>query len=882
MKSFLTGVASKARAIAQATLSVVASRPMSPSTSLGLSLASSLFISPSMCFAQAVDHWEAVLQDGTQWHYWLPNNQPANDWFEGEFNDAAWPEGPAGFGYGDGDDNTVLPSTTAVYLRHTFEIDDLSNWLDAHFFMDYDDGFVAYLNGTEIGRGNAGQPGEFIAWNQVLDMDQEAVLYAGGIPSSFPFDLSLLTEGSNTLAIEVHNMGPSSSDLTARPFLFAGVPAEGLGYGPPPTWFNPPGADVHPVTFEVNMANETVSPQGVYVAGGAYFGVPGDNPMTDADGDGTYVVTIEVPHGFTGYYTFVNGNCGDWSCKENLAGLPCAHPENYNDRQLTNVTEAISVQTCFGQCTDDGSCAQTEGCMDSEALNFVPNAALDDSSCVYFSQSNLPIVLITTDEAIMDDPRIVGNMEVLNDASGFNELGDAPTGYNGLISIEIRGSSSQMFPKKSYAFETQDAAGENNNVSLLGMPEENDWILYGPYSDKSLMRNALVFELGEKLNRYTPRRRYCEVLINEDYQGVYMLMENIKRDANRVDIAKLLPEDIEGNEVTGGYILKVDKFTGDFDGGWTSPYPTVAGAENFIQFHKPEADDLNAPQMEYIEGHITAFEDALAGPDFTDPELGYSPFVDVNSFVDLYLINELSKNIDGYRLSTYFYKQKDSNGGKIVMGPWWDYNLSLGNADYCEGANTEGFEVDTDCGNTNPFWWERMLEDPAYRDLTRCLWEDYRSAAWSNESIHNTIDSLAALLGEAQVREYARWPRLGEYVWPNAFVGQTYEEELDYMRDWIDDRLAWLDANILGECTTGCTDSSACNFDSEANYDDGSCEPCACPGDVNGDFSVTVADMLLLLGQFDCTTDCPADLNEDGVVGVGDLLILLAFFGTDC
>ena len=610
--------------------------------------------------------------------------------------------------------------------------------------------------------------------------------------------------------------------------------------------------------------------------------MPGDNPMTDADGDGTYVVTIEVPHGFTGYYTFVNGNCGDWSCKENLAGLPCAHPENYNDRQLTNVTEAISVQTCFGQCTDDGSCAQTEGCMDSEALNFVPNAALDDSSCVYFFQSNLPIVLITTDEAIMDDPRIVGNMEVLNDASGFNELGDAPTGYNGLISIEIRGSSSQMFPKKSYAFETQDAAGENNNVSLLGMPEENDWILYGPYSDKSLMRNALVFELGEKLNRYTPRRRYCEVLINEDYQGVYMLMENIKRDANRVDIAKLLPEDIEGNEVTGGYILKVDKFTGDFDGGWNSPYPTVAGAENFIQFHKPEADDLNAPQMEYIEGHITAFEDALAGPDFTDPELGYSPFVDVNSFVDLYLINELSKNIDGYRLSTYFYKQKDSNGGKIVMGPWWDYNLSLGNADYCEGANTEGFEVDTDCGNTNPFWWERMLEDPAYRDLTRCLWEDYRSAAWSNESIHNTIDSLAALLGEAQVREYARWPRLGEYVWPNAFVGQTYEEELDYMRDWIDDRLAWLDANILGECTTGCTDSSACNFDSEANYDDGSCEPCACPGDVNGDFSVTVADMLLLLGQFDCTTDCPADLNEDGVVGVGDLLILLAFFGTDC
>ena len=877
-----TGMASKARAIAQATWSVVASRSMSPWTSLALTLVASLSLTPSMSLAQAIDHWEAVLQDGTLWHYWLPSNQPANDWFEGGFSDAAWPEGPAGFGYGDGDDNTVLPSTSAVYLRHTFEIDDLSHWLDAHFYMDYDDGFVAYLNGTEIGRGNAGQPGDFIAWNQVLDMDQEAVLYAGGTPSSFPFDLSLLTEGPNTLAIEVHNVSPTSSDLTARPFLFAGVPEEGLGYGPPPTWFSPLGTDVHPVTFEVNMANETVSPDGVFVAGGGYFGVPGDNPMTDADGDGTWTVTIEVPHGFTGYYTFVNGNCADWSCKENLAGLPCAHPEHYNDRQITNVIEATSVQTCFGQCTDDGSCAPIEGCTDSEALNFVPDATLDDSSCVYFTQSNLPLVLITTAQAIMDDPRILGNMKVLNDPSGVNELSDDPTDYDGLISIEIRGSSSQMFPKKSYALETQDASGANNNVSLLGMPEENDWILYGPYTDKSLMRNAVVFELGEKLNRYTPRRRYCEVFINNDYRGVYMLMENIKRDDNRVDIATLLPEDIEGDELTGGYILKVDKFTGDFEGGWNSPYPTVGGEENFIQFHKPEADDLNAPQMEYIEGHITAFEDALAGPDFADSELGYRPFVDMNSFVDLYLINELSKNIDGYRLSTYFYKQKDSNGGKIVMGPWWDYNLSLGNVDYCEGANTEGFEVDTDCGNANPFWWERMLEDTAYRDMTRCLWEDYRSAAWSNESIHNTIDSLAALLQEANVRDFARWPRLGEYVWPNAFVGQTYEEELEYMRDWIDDRLAWLDANILGECTTGCTDSSASNFNPEANYDDGSCEPSACPGDIDGDFTVTVADMLLLLGQFDCTTDCPADLNEDGFVGVGDLLIVLAFFGADC
>jgi hypothetical protein len=832
---------------------------------------------------QDIDHWEAVVMDGTFWHYLVPTSQPNAAWNTPEFNDDSWLEGPSGFGYGDGDDATIVSTTPSLYLRHTFQVENIDSWLDVDFFMDYDDGFVAYLNGTEIARGNAGDTGTFIAWNQNLATDHEAVLYAGGIPPIFDFDFAgLLVEGENTLSIELHNVNPTSSDLTARPFLMVGTTAIGLGLETPPAWFNPMTSDVHDITFNLNMTNETVSPTGVFVAGGSFFGVAGDHPMTDSDGDGTWTVTIPVPNGFTGYYTFLNGNCLDWSCKENIAGLECAHPENYNDRMLDNIEADTSVSTCFGQCTTDGSCAEITGCTSPEALNYLPVATEDDGSCIYFDGSNLPIVELTTDGPILDDPRIVANMAIINNASGFNQIGDSPNDYDGLISIEIRGSSSQMFPKKSYALETQDAEGQNNNVSLLGMPEENDWILYGPYTDKTLMRNAVVFELGEKLNRYTPRRRYCELFINGDYRGVYMLMENIKRDENRVDIATLLPEDIEGNELTGGYILKIDKFTGDFNGGWQSPYSTVAGDNLYVQFHKPEMNELNAPQIAYIEGHITAFEDALAGPDFSDPELGYMPFIDVYSFIDLYLINELSKNIDGYRLSTYFYKQKDSNGGKIVMGPWWDYNLSLGNADYCEAAITEGFEVNSDCGNTNPFWWERMLEDPTYRDLTRCRWEEYRSDAWSNESIHSTIDSLVTLLGDASARDHARWPRLGQWVWPNSFVGDTYEEELDFMRNWIDDRLDWLDMNILGDCEAGCTTASACNFNPEANYNDGTCEPCACPGDINGDLAVTVADVLFLLAEFGCTSECTADLNDDGLVSISDLLILLSFYSETC
>jgi hypothetical protein len=249
------------------------------------------------------------------------------------------------------------------------------------------------------------------------------------------------------------------------------------------------------------------------------------------------------------------------------------------------------------------------------------------------NESTLPLVQITTDTPILDDPRIVANMKVTNLPGGLNTLVDEPNEYNGQITIEIRGSSSQFFPKQSYALETQDSTGANNNVPLMGMPSENDWILHGPYSDKSLMRNALIYEMGTAIGQYTTRRRYCELYINGDYRGVYMFMENIKRDDDRVDIATLLPTDTAGNEVTGGYIMKVDRIQGDYEGGWNSPYSKLGGEVQPIQMHKPEADDLHPLQLAYIEDHFTEFEHALAGPNFADPVLGYAPYIDAESFV---------------------------------------------------------------------------------------------------------------------------------------------------------------------------------------------------------------------------------------------------------
>ena len=833
-----------------------------------------LLIPISVSAQNDINHWEAVFLDGTIWNYLIPESQPEAEWLQPEFDDSGWEEGAAGFGYGDGDDATIVESTISIFIRHKFELNDLESIASAVFCMDYDDGFIAYLNGVEIARENAGEEGEFIAWNQNLTTDHEAVIYSGGTPSSYYFDFSsILVEGENTIAIESHNVNATSSDLTARPFLLIGTESEEFTFSEVPDWFEDPQPPCENPNYVVELTT------GSWASEVQWY-------IENFDGD----IVVESNGGYSDYGQFEQQLCLGETCYN--FWMIDTYGDGWNGAsfelqdlsgnlllsgELQNGSQAMLSFSLSDEC-------DIEGCTDLEAINYWEYATVDDGSCVVVGESNLPIVKLYSEEAIPDDPRIVIDMEIINNVDSTNHVNDPPNEYEGKISIEIRGSSSQMFAKKSYALETQDSLGENNNVSLLGMPIENDWILHGPYTDKTLMRNSIVFHLGQYVDRYTPRSRYCELFINDDYRGVYMLMENIKRDENRVDIANLLPTDTIGDELTGGYILKIDKLTGDFEGGWVSPYSTVGGEELYIQFHKPEGYELHESQIEYIENHISEFEDALASENFTDYELGYNNYIDIHSFIDLYLINELSKNIDGYRLSTYFYKQKDSNGGEIVMGPWWDYNLSIGNANYCGGSNTEGFEVDTECGNANPFWFDRLLEDPNYSNLTRCVWEDYRANEWSNESIHSLIDSLETLLGDASVRDHVRWPRLGQYIWPNAFVGDTYEEEIGFMRDWIDGRLDWLDENIAGVCVSGCTDANACNYDLQANYNDGSCEyqSCACPFDLNYDGSITILDILLSLSEFGCVLNCTADVNDDGVVNVNDILGLLSQFGTDC
>lgn len=426
---------------------------------------------------------------------------------------------------------------------------------------------------------------------------------------------------------------------------------------------------------------------------------------------------------------------------------------------------------------------------------------------VVFQSSNLPIVIITTNngEQIPDEPKITAQMKIIDNGPGqTNYVNDIPNGYDGFIGIERRGSSSQdLSDKKPYAVETRDAAGENLDVPLLGMLPENDWVFMAPFNDKSLVRDALTFELARRIMPWAPHTRFVEIVLNGNYQGIYLVAESIKQDQNRLDIAKLTEADISGDELTGGYIIKFDKSTGANNDGWVSPYPPLAGSwqNTYYQFHDPKPDEIQQPQRKYIEDWTTNFENVMASPQYADTTDGYPKFIDVQSFIDFVIINEMTKNVDAYRLSTFLYKDKDSKDTRLHAGPVWDFNISMGNANYCGGDSYQDWAMDFNSlcpqdGWVIHFWWNRLWNDPAFRERFYSRWVELRSELFTDDAVVGILDSLVSVVQQAQVRNWQRWPVLDEWIWPNVFCCGTYPQHVNYLENWLRDRMDWMDGEI--------------------------------------------------------------------------------------
>ncbi|MBO6576508.1 MAG: CotH kinase family protein [Rhodothermales bacterium] len=412
-----------------------------------------------------------------------------------------------------------------------------------------------------------------------------------------------------------------------------------------------------------------------------------------------------------------------------------------------------------------------------------------------FLWSNLPIIEIEVSGDIPDEPKVPGRIRIVDGGAGAENRRTDPAAYDGPMAIELRGSSSRvLFPKKSFAIELKDENGSDTDASLLGLPPEEDWVLHGPYSDRTYMRNVLAMELSRAMGQYASRTRFVEVFLNNAYHGLYVLMERIKRDSARVDVSRLRPEEVLEPEVSGGYIIKVDKLDGAGNDGWTSAVPPRIGSADRVvfQYHYPKGADLVDVQKAWIQQWMTRFEEEMA----SRPER-WQEYLEPSAAVDYLLLNELTHNVDSYRLSTFMHKDRDDDDEpRLRLGPVWDFNLAFGNADYYDGRITRDWRVQyrlPDGDFQPPAFFRRVFRQDSFQDLARTRWAELRNSFLHTDSLLARIDGHAETIRAAYERDRLRWGQFGRYIWPNVFVGQDLDDEVAYLKSWLLARLAWMD-----------------------------------------------------------------------------------------
>lgn len=423
-------------------------------------------------------------------------------------------------------------------------------------------------------------------------------------------------------------------------------------------------------------------------------------------------------------------------------------------------------------------------------------------SAQVFTDSNLPIVIINTDidpntglpTEIVDEPKVVASMKVIYHTDGTRNFVTDQNNpdfldYDGRIGIEFRGSSSQSLPKKPYGLETRLIDDETkNNVSILGMPKENDWVLNSLAFDKSLVRDYLSYDLARGIGDYAARGIYCEVVINGDYKGLYIFMEKIKTDSNRINVADIEVDDNQLPEVTGGYFTKCDKVNADETIAWS--YPTATGVPANFLHEQPKQEDVTPQQTSYIKSVFDNLKNTAFNQNSSISN-GYPSVIDIPSFVDFMLLSELASNVDSYQYSTYYHKDR---GGKLRAGPVWDFNLTYGNDFGTIGrSGTEVWQFDND-DNVGPAFWKNLFDNPEFKCYLSKRWQDLTAAGETLDynALNDEIDLLGNLLAEAKVREQQRWGTL-----------DGYEIEITNLKSWLQDRYTFLNSNFIvtGNCS---------------------------------------------------------------------------------
>ena len=691
--------------------------------------------------------------------YLIPSDDSVDAlWTDAGFDDSSWQSGPISMGYETSGTNytdaglldTLVPAgTTTVYVRAEFTIADADTLLD-RLQLKYDDGFIAYINGVLVASDNApGVP----AYDSVATTDRPdgiAINYADFDISSYSYALNV---GANVLAIHALNKA-SSSDMLSVPnlLLTSGGPIEPslIGFLADPT----PGLP------NTNLRASDVAFSRV---GGAFTG--------------SFQLTMSAGPGETIRYTTDGTN-------------PDENSPTYTGPITVNSTVQYRARAY-------GSLGQVGG---TNVATYVSSTF----SVTNFN-SDLPVIVLENFGSGLPDREFQDSSFALYDVdpnTGRSSLSN-PADIAMVLGQHRRGKSTydSQNDKPNLRIELRDEFGADKNISLLGMPSESDWILYAPWTiDRAMVRHALIYDLSRQAGNWAPRTRFVEVYSNfdggtlsdNDYRGVYVLMEVIKRDDSRVDIEELTPTQNSAPELTGGYILQIDEESPNDESWLTSRGTNATGGH--ISHSEPERIDLTQTQVDYIRDYVQDAEDALFGPNSTDPVLGYQAYFDVDAAVDFHLFNVFSGNPDAFRLSTYLTKDRD---GKLAFGPLWDFDRGMGPDEDNRAEDPTKWMVDE-----NYFWvrfyFNEMLNDPNFLQKWVDRWHELRQTVFSNANLESTLLGMTDQLTESQIRNEARYPGPAPNGGPLADPGDTgWEGEVSHLKNWLTMRGDWIDTLLI-------------------------------------------------------------------------------------
>ncbi len=490
---------------------------------------------------------------------------------------------------------------------------------------------------------------------------------------------------------------------------------------------------------------------------------------------------------------------------------------------------------------------------------------------VKLTLTNLPIVWLTVDGTVQHDEKITARMKIIDNGAGRLNYADTVAhpgqriDYEGYIGLSYRGNSSFDYSaKKPYSFRPLnrplEQGGSWQRVSILGMPRDSKWALLAPYNDKSMLRDILAFEISRPWMEYVPQGRFCEVMYNDVYYGVFLLTEVVSKGSNRLNLDD--PGE-EGDELTGGYLLEVDRNEGTCY--MSKYYPVMSNGQPipstrlYYQYKIPDYEDLTPAQLQYINGKLDEMEQRLVTYHHRDKQTHECLDIDEMSFIDYQLAMEIGHNVDGYRLSGKFFKRRDSQDPRFKM-VLWDMNFAYGNADYMEGYRTDTWVYEINdllpqrpTANMVPVWWYKLNTDNYYRLHLKQRWAQYRQSNLRIDHLMATVDSLARVLTVrgAESRNSRAYPTWGIYVWPNYYVSTSFSDEIAYIKQWLIRRIMWMDRQLDYVPETG-------------------------PGDVNHDGEVTIADVnalidIVLRGE----NHHESDINGDGELNIADVNALI-------